>query len=71
MIKLEANKKLSDQWYILGRSIQLQRNIVQTDMQVSQHQVDDWLEISENLQNEFQSLIDETIGHYDLKGSAK
>lgn len=69
MIELMANKELFEKWNLLGRDIQLHRSIAQNDIEVSQEQVDCWFELMTDLQNEFQSLIGETVEHYDLERS--
>ncbi len=65
-MELKASKELFEKWSRLGRDIQLHRSIAQNDMEVNQGQIDGWFELMANLQNEFQSLIDETVDHYNL-----
>lgn len=62
-MQLKVNKELYDKWTDIGQRILGQRDIVRYTIQVHQNVVADWLGDSRSLQNELQSLVDETIKH--------
>lgn len=60
-MQLKVNKELYDKWTDIGQRIKCRRDIVRYTIQVSQNEVADWLRDLKNLQNELQSLVDETV----------
>jgi len=63
MIYVTGNEEIFDEWRTLGAHISTLASVAQNDMMVSEEQIQEWVKLTEELNDKFNRLVTETLHH--------